>query len=85
MLLKDLLDANRQHNEGMHVNPSKLGFRLRLARAYQVYILIALIILTPISAVTHKMLAHIDSHVSILGAMGMTAIVFIGFNFFKQN
>ncbi|XPV68274.1 MAG: hypothetical protein ACNI25_13295 [Halarcobacter sp.] len=85
LLLKDLLDANRQHNEGMHVNPSKLGFRLRLARAYQVYILIALIILTPISAVTHKMLAHIDSHVSILGAMGMTAIVFIGFNFFQAK
>ena len=42
MLLKDLLVANRQHNEGMHVDPAKLGFRIRLTRAYFVYILIVL-------------------------------------------
>jgi hypothetical protein len=38
ILLKDLLVANRQHNEGMHVDPAKLGFRIRLIRAYIVYI-----------------------------------------------
>jgi len=82
LLLRDLLDANRQYNEGMHVDPSKLGFRLKLSRAYFVYILIVLGILVPISAITHKPLAAIDSHISILGAMGITASVFIGFNFF---
>lgn len=85
VLLKDLLDANRQHNEGMHVDPSKLGFRLRLARAYQIYILIVFLIVVPISLITHKMLANIDSHVSILGAMIITAAIFIGFNFFQAK
>ncbi len=82
ILLRDLLDANRQFNEGMHVDPAKLGFRLRLSRAYFVYILIVLAILIPISAIMHKPLADLDSHISILGAMVITALIFMGFNFF---
>lgn len=85
ILLRDLLLANRQYNEGMHVDPAKLGFRLKLSRAYFVYILIVLAIVIPISLLTHKPLANIDSHISILGAMFLTAIIFIGFNFFRSK
>lgn len=85
ILLRDLLMANRQYNEGMYVDPVTLGFRLRLARAYLVYILIVLAILIPLSIATHTLLANIDSHISILGAMLITAIIFIGFNFFKAR
>ena len=85
ILLKDLLVANRQHNDGMHVDPAKLGFRIRLIRAYQVYIGIVLAILVPISLLTHKPLAKIDPHISILGAMAITAAIFIGFNFFRDR
>lgn len=85
LLLRDLLDANRQYKEGMHVDPAKLGFRLKLSRAYFVYILIVLSILIPISALTHKPLAGIDSHISILGAMAITAAIFMGFNFFRAK
>ena len=85
ILLKDLLVANRQHNDGMHVDPAKLGFRLRLIRAYQVYIAIVLAIIVPISLLTHKPLAKIDPHISILGAMAITAAIFIGFNFFRDK
>lgn len=82
LLLRDLLDANRQYNEGMHVDPAKLGFRLKLTRAYFVYILIVLAIVIPASLITHRPLAGIDPHISIIGAMIITAIIFIGFNFF---
>ena len=85
ILLKDLLVANRQHNDGMHVDPAKLGFRIRLIRAYQVYIGIVLAILVPISLLTHKPLAKIDAHISILGAMAITAAIFMGFNFFRDR
>lgn len=85
VLLRDLLIANRQYKEGMHVDPAKLGFRLRLGRAYFVYISMVLAILIPVSALTHKALAKIDSHVSILGAMLITAAIFIGFNFFRAR
>lgn len=82
ILLRDLLVANRQFNEGIDVESGKLGFRLRLTRAYFVYILIVFIILAPITLLTHKPLAKIDSHISIIGAMLVTAIIFIGFNYF---
>ena len=85
ILLKDLLVANRQHSEGMHVDPAKLGFRIRLIRAYIVYIGIVLAIIVPISLLTHKPLAKIDPHISILGAMVITAVIFIGFNFFRDK
>ncbi|MBF7070180.1 hypothetical protein [Aliarcobacter butzleri] len=85
ILLKDMLVANRQFNNGMQVDPGKLGFRLRLSRAYFLYIGIVLVILVPISLLTHKALAKVDSHISILGAMVITAIIFIGFNFFRDK
>ena len=85
ILLKDLLVANRQYNEGMHVDPAKLGFRIKLVRAYIVYIGIVLAILVLISLLTHKPLAKIDPHISILGAMAITAAIFIGFNFFRDR
>ncbi len=85
MLLKDLLDSNRQYNQGMHVDPGKIGFRLKLSRAYIVYLAIVLAILVPISALTHKPLAKIDPHISIIGAMVITVIIFIGFNFFRAK
>ncbi|AXH11206.1 hypothetical protein [Halarcobacter bivalviorum] len=85
ILLRDLLDANRQYNEGMHVDPARLGFRLKLGRAYFLYILIVLAIIVPISVIMHKPLANIDPHISILGAMVITAVIFIGFNFFRAR
>jgi len=85
ILLRDLLDANRQYNEGMHVDPARLGFRLKLGRAYFMYIMIVLAIIVPISAILHKPLANIDPHSSILGAMVITAVIFIGFNFFRAR
>ena len=85
ILLKDLLVANRQHSYGMHVDPAKLGFRIRLVRAYIVYIGLVLAVVVPISLLTHKPLAKIDAHISIIGAMIITAAIFIGFNFFRDR
>ena len=85
ILLKDLLVANRQHLDGMHVDPAKLGFRIKLIRAYIVYIGLVLSILVPISLLTHKPLEKVDPHVSIVGAMIITAAIFMGFNFFRDR
>ncbi|QKF58291.1 hypothetical protein [Aliarcobacter lanthieri] len=85
ILLKDLLVASRQFNNGMEVDAGRLGFRLRLARAYFVYILLILAVIIPISLLTHKTLAIIDPHISILGGMIVTALIFIGFNFFRDK
>ena len=85
ILLKDLLVANRQHLDGMHVDPAKLGFRIKLVRAYIVYIGLVLSIIIPTSLLTHKPLIKVDPHVSIVGAMIITAAIFMGFNFFRDR
>ena len=82
ILLRDLLLANRQFKEGMLVDPAKLGFRLKLTRAYSVYTGIILAVLIPLSGIFHKPLANLDSHISIIGAVVVTAAIFISFNFF---
>lgn len=83
VLLKDLLVANVQHNERMHVDAAKLGFRLRISRAYMAYIMIVSIFAIPIAFLTHKAFAKMDSHASIVAAVFFTAIIFILFNFFR--
>jgi len=77
VLLKDLLVANVQHNEKMHVDAAKLGFRLKIGNAYIVYILIVSIFAVPIAAISHKIFANIDSHASIVAAVIFTAVIFI--------
>lgn len=84
ILLKDMLIASVQFSNGMEVDSSRLGFRLRLTRAYIVYIALVLAIIIPISILTHKPLANIDSHISIIGGMIITASIFIGFNYFMD-
>lgn len=84
ILLKDMLVASVQFSNDMEVDSSRLGFRLRLTRAYLVYVWLVLAILLPVSLLTHKMLAKIDSHISIVGGMIITALIFMGFNYFKD-
>lgn len=84
ILFRDLLLANNLVNEGIQVSPSKLGFRLRLLRAYIVYIVLISIIALPLSAISHGIFVNIDSHASIVASVFFTAVVFIMFNFFRD-
>lgn len=83
ILLKDLLIANSQYNEKLHVDPVKLGFRMKVSRAYVVYIALMTIALIPIVGITHGMFANLNAHISILVSIFITAVIFIFFNFFR--
>ncbi|WP_458701087.1 hypothetical protein ACKGJI_03050 [Sulfurospirillum sp. 1307] len=83
VVLKDLLEANALYNEKMYVDSGKLGFRINITRAYLVYFIICAIILLPLLAISHYFLEHLDFHVSIVSSVIVTAVVFMGFNFFK--
>lgn len=83
ILLKDLLISNSQYIEKLHVDPVKLGFRLRERRAYFIYTILIILFLTPFTAITHKIFENLDPHISIIITMVLTSIVFIFFNFFK--
>ncbi|NOX14613.1 MAG: hypothetical protein GXP61_00975 [Epsilonproteobacteria bacterium] len=79
---KDLLVANAYHNEGMHVDPEKLGFRMIIKNAYIVYAIVCTFILIPLLAITHKLFENIDFHASIISTAVITSAFFIGFQYF---
>lgn len=83
VLLKDLLIANRQFNEKLQVDNIKLGYRLRIGRAYKVYILLISIVAIPIATLLHKAFASVDAHASIVASVIFTALIFIYFNLFR--
>jgi hypothetical protein len=79
---KDLLVANAYHNEGMHVDPEKLGFRMKIKNAYIVYTIVSMVVLLPLIAITHTFFVKIDFHASIIGTALVTSAFFIGFQYF---
>jgi len=82
--LNILLQANQLFNEGMKLDGTKLGFRLRLARAYLVFIVLTHIIIAPVALLTHKLFSSLDCHASIIIAVFFTAWLFGIFSFFKE-
>ncbi|MEA3498497.1 MAG: hypothetical protein U9R16_05495 [Campylobacterota bacterium] len=82
--LSQLLEANILFNEGMKLDGTKLGFRLKLGRAYMVFLLLAHLIIIPIAFVTHNLFQILDCHASIVLAVFFTALLFGIFSFFKE-
>jgi hypothetical protein len=79
-----LLEANQLFNEGMKLDGTILGFRLRLGRAYLVFLIIAHIIIIPLAFLAHSLFTILDCHASILLAVFFTAWLFGIFSFFKE-
>ncbi len=82
--LDKLLEANLLFNEGMKLDGTKLGFRLKLGRAYIIFLLLAHIIIVPISLILHELFTVLDCHASIVLAVFFTALLFGIFSFFKE-
>lgn len=82
--LDKLLEANMLFNEGMKLDGTKLGFRLRTGPAYIVFLLIAHIIIIPVAFILHELFAVLDCHASIVLAVFFTAMLFGIFSFFKE-
>ena len=83
VLFRDLLEANASFNEGMLVDPSKLNFRFLYGRSYIVFCALWLVVVFPLIAILHGILADIDFHISVLFTMILTASCFVGFDVFK--
>jgi hypothetical protein len=82
--LNQLLIANQLANEGMKLEGTKLGFRLRLGRAYIVFLILAHILIIPIALLAHHFFKILDCHASILLTVFFTALLFGIFSFFKE-
>ena len=84
VLFHELMTANKQFNDGMHLKGINLGFRLRLGRAYLVFLVIAHIFIIPLAFVIHAVFAGADCHLSIIMAVLFTAILFAFMGMFKE-
>jgi len=82
--LNELLEANGLFNEGMKLDGTRLGFRLKTGRAYLVFMVLIHIIIIPLSFVLHELFAILDCHASIIVAVIATAFLFGIFNVFKD-
>lgn len=83
--LDRLLQANLLFQEGMKLDGSKLGFRIRLARAYLVFFIFIHIIIIPMAIIFHDMIKSLDCHIAIVLAIIFTSFLFGLFSIFKQN
>jgi len=82
--LQELLSANSLLIEGMHLDGKKLGFRLKLGRAYVVFLVLINIVLLPITFTTHKVFQNGDCHISILITLFVTGTIFATFGLFRD-
>ena len=82
--LQELLSANSLLNEGIHLDGEKLGFRLKLGKAYLVFLILINILMLPFALITHGLFRDADCHVSILLTLFITGIVFASFGLFKD-
>ena len=82
--LYQLLEANALYNEGMHLDGRKLGFRLKVGRAYLVFMILVNIIMIPLAVITHSIFTKFDCHLSIFLAIIVTSVIMASFKLFKD-
>jgi hypothetical protein len=82
--LQELLIANSLYGEGMHLDGKRLGFRLKLGRAYISFLILVNFVMIPLTFATHKIFQSGDCHVSILITLFVTGSIFASFGLFKD-
>jgi hypothetical protein len=82
--LHELLSANSLLLEGMHLDGERLGFRLKLGRAYVVFLFLINIVMLPIALLTHEIFRTGDCHISILITLFVTGLIFASFGLFRD-
>jgi len=85
MLYIELLQANKNFDDGVDLQKNIQGFRVRLGRMYIVFGVFWNIFVLFVSGIIHFVLVHIDCHILILLSIAMTIIFFASFAIFKAT
>ena len=80
----ELLKINKIYDDKMKIEGNIPGLRLILWRVYLVFIILWNLVILPIVAITHALLAKLDCHLSILAAIVFTLLFFGTFTIFKE-
>ncbi len=85
ILFHDLLEANRQLKDRLTPSSGALGYRIKLKNLYISFLsFIHLFFIIPGVTLFHKPLAKLNCHLSIILAVVITGVVFIGFTAFRE-
>lgn len=84
LLLRELLDLNKNFDDGLKLEGRIPGFRLRIGRTILVFLILWNVILLPGSIIFHKELAKIDCHLLIILAILFTGMFFGTYMMFKE-
>lgn len=82
ILFRELLKINKMYIDGT-IEGKMPGFKLKLFRFYILFLLLWHLILLPLIAIFHSLLAKLDCHLSIILAGLATIIFFASFSIFK--
>lgn len=85
MLFIELLQANKNFDDGVDLEKNIQGFRVRLGRMYIVFGALWNIFVFTVSGIIHFLLVHIDCHILILLSIVLTIIFFAAFAIFKAT
>lgn len=83
LLFRELLKANKAYDDGLTLEGNIPGFRLKIGRAYLVFIIGLHTALIPLVAIFHKWLAKIDCHALIVLSVVLTWVFFVSFSIFR--
>lgn len=84
MRFKELLNANKVYNDGMNLENNIHGFKMRLGRAYLVFMALFIVMNIPILGALHGVLLDFDTHIIIILTALITGSFFISFSMFKE-
>ncbi len=84
LLLRELLELNKNYDDGMKLEGRIPGFKLRIGRTILSFLILWNIVLLPVSLVFHRELAKIDCHLLILLAIIFTGMFFGTYMMFKE-
>ena len=84
LLLRELLEINKNHDDGLKLEGKIPGLKLRIGRTILVFLILWNIILLPLSLLFHKELEKIDCHLLIILAILFTGMFFGTYMMFKE-
>lgn len=84
LLLRELLEINKSHDDGLKLEGKIPGLKLRIGRTILVFLILWNLVMLPLSILFHKELEKIDCHLAILLAIVFTGMFFGTYIMFKE-
>lgn len=84
LLLRELLEINKNYDDGLKLEGKIPGLKLRTGRTILVFIILWHLFILPLSLLFHKELEKIDCHLLIILAILFTGMFFGTYMIFKE-